>query len=316
MQFRRVLLPDGASIETQARIEDEWRRIDAPPSPFSVAWEIAERKRRGFSPALPLLPVPPLSFRDFMLFERHAIDAARGWARRFAPKAFRLARLFETLTGRDFPAFKPAPLYYRQPIYYMGNALSFVPSGAPVAAPSYSHALDYELELGFMLAKPLFNATPQEAEEAIGAFVVLNDFSARDVQRSEMQSGFGPQKAKHFLSSMSETAVTADEILPRLSSLEAHVEINGERVVETNFAGMRYSLGEALAFVSRDEPLFAGELFGTGTPPGGSGMETGRWLKVGDRLRLVIDGVGEIAHEIVERAGAPLVTSDPSHGAQ
>jgi len=302
MQFRRVLSPDGASIETEARVAGEWRRIEAPLSPFAPEWELRERRRRGVSPALPLLPFQPLSFRDFMLFERHAIDAARGWARRFAPKAFRLARLYETVTGRDFPAFKPTPLYNRQPIYYMGNALSFAPSGAPVAAPSYSHALDYELELGFVLAKPLFNATPQEAEEAIGAFVVVNDFSARDVQRAEMQSGFGPQKAKHFLSSMSETAVTADEILPRLSSLKAHVEINGKRLVETSFAGVRYSLGEALAFVSQDEPLFAGELFGTGTPPGGSGMETGRWLKVGDRLRLVIEGVGEIAHEIVERA--------------
>ena len=302
MYFRRVLSSNGAAIETQARVEGEWRSVDAPPSPFAPAWELGERRRRGLSPSLPLLPFQPLSFRDFMLFERHAIDAARGWARRFAPRAFPLARLYESLTGRDFPAFKPAPLYYRQPIYYMGNALSFVPSGAAVAAPSYSRALDYELELGFVLAKPLLNATPREAEEAIGAFVVLNDFSAREVQRDEMRSGFGPQKAKHFLSSLSEIAVTADEILPRLSSLKAHVEINGARVAETRFSGMRYSLGQALAFVSQSEPLFAGELFGTGTPPSGSGMEIGRWLQVGDRLRLVIEGVGEIAHEIVERA--------------
>jgi 2-keto-4-pentenoate hydratase/2-oxohepta-3-ene-1,7-dioic acid hydratase in catechol pathway len=301
MQFRRVLSPDGAAIETQARVEGGWRRIEAPASPFTPEWELPQRQIRGLSPALPLLPFQPLSFRDFMLFERHAIEAARGWARRFAPKAFRIAQAFESLTGRDFPAFKPASLYYRQPIYYMGNALSFVPSQTPVAAPPYSAALDYELELGFVLGEPLFNATPQEAQEAIGAFVVLNDFSARDVQRDEMRSGFGPQKAKHFLSSMSETATTAREILPRLSKLTAAVEINGERVAETRFAGMRYSLGEALAFVSQGEPLLAGELFGTGTPPGGSGMETGCWLKAGDRLRLTIEGVGEIEHEIVDK---------------
>ena len=302
MHFRRVLSPDGSGIETQARVDDEWRRIDSPPSPFTPEWELAKRREQGLSPALPLLPFQPLSFRDFMLFERHAIDAARGWARRFAPQAFPLARLYEKLMGRDFPAFRPAPLYYRQPIYYMGNALSFAPSSAPVAAPSYSRALDYELELGFVLAKPLCDATPQEAEEAIGAFVVLNDFSARDVQRDEMRSGFGPQKSKHFLTSLSETAVSADEILPRLSSLKAHVEINGARVAETRFSGMRYSLGHALAFVSQSEPLFAGELFATGTLPGGSGMEIGRWLQTGDRLRLVIEGVGEITHEIVEGA--------------
>ena len=49
-----------------------------------------------------------------------------------------------------------------------------------------------------MLAHPLRDADPADAEAAIGGFVVLNDFSARDVQLAEMRSGFGPQKAKHF----------------------------------------------------------------------------------------------------------------------
>jgi 2-keto-4-pentenoate hydratase/2-oxohepta-3-ene-1,7-dioic acid hydratase in catechol pathway len=59
----------------------------------------------------------------------------------------------------------------------MGNHLAFVPSGTPVKGPTYSKALDYELELGFVLSRPLFNASPEEAIAAIGAFVVLNDFS-------------------------------------------------------------------------------------------------------------------------------------------
>jgi 2-keto-4-pentenoate hydratase/2-oxohepta-3-ene-1,7-dioic acid hydratase in catechol pathway len=181
----------------------------------------------------------------------------------------------------------------------MGNHLTFVPSGLPVKAPSYSRALDYELELGFVLARPLFNATIDEATQAIGAFVVLNDFSARDVQLEEMRSGFGPQKSKHFLSSMADVAVTADEVLPRLRELSASVRINDRLVARPTLAGMRYSLGEALAHVSREEPLFAGELFGTGTLPGGSGMENGCWLKSGDRLSLAIDGVGEIHHDIL-----------------
>jgi 2-keto-4-pentenoate hydratase/2-oxohepta-3-ene-1,7-dioic acid hydratase in catechol pathway len=181
----------------------------------------------------------------------------------------------------------------------MSNALTFVGSGTPVSAPSYSDALDYELELGAVLAKPLLNATPEQALDAIGGFVVLNDFSARDVQREEMTSGFGPQKAKHFRSSMSEVLVTADELLADVNRLAARVLINERPVVETSTEGMQYGLAEVIARVSRDEPLFPGELFGSGTLPGGSGMENGHWLKPGDRLRMEIDRVGVIEHEVV-----------------
>jgi 2-keto-4-pentenoate hydratase/2-oxohepta-3-ene-1,7-dioic acid hydratase in catechol pathway len=164
--------------------------------------------------------------------------------------------------------------------------------------PSYTNALDYELELGFVLSRPLFNASPEQALAAIGGFVVLNDFSARDVQRDEMQSGFGPQKAKHFLSSMSETAVTADALLPFVDDLKASIRINGREVATTSTAGMRYSLGEVLAHASKEERLFPGELFGTGTLPGGCALENECWLKTGDVLQLQIDRVGEIEHRI------------------
>lgn len=246
-----------------------------------------------------LLPFQPLSFRDFMLYERHVIDSSRGYARRFLPGAYRIASAYESLTKKTFPAFKPKPLWSKQPIYYFGNHLTFVPSGTPIKAPSYTRALDYELELGFVLERPLFNATPKEALNAIGGFVVLNDISARDVQRDEMSSGFGPQKAKHFQSSMSETLVTADEILPIIDSLGARIYINGKQVHQTSTAGMKYSIAEVLVHASKSEMLYPGELFGTGTLPGGCGLENGHWLKSGDTLRLEIDHLGEINHTVL-----------------
>ena len=248
--------------------------------------------------AQPHLPFQPLSFRDCMLFEQHWVQSSRGYARRFLPASYRVTQLFEKLFHQPFPAFRPHRLWRQQPIYYFGNHLTMVPSGTPVTPPDYTHALDYELELGWVLSRPLFNATPAEAEAAIGAFVVVNDFSARDVQREEMRSGLGPQKSKHFFSSMSTTLVTADEILPRVDRLHAHVEINGVVVSRTGTQGMRYTPGEVLAHLSRGEQLYAGELIASGTLPGGCGMETNHWLKKGDTLRLVIDPIGEIVHTI------------------
>ncbi|MGQ9348328.1 fumarylacetoacetate hydrolase family protein [Mycolicibacterium gilvum] len=169
----------------------------------------------------------------------------------------------------------------------------------PVAFPSYTEALDYELELGFVLRAPLRNATPREVLDAIGAFVVVNDFSARDVQRAEMVTGLGPQKAKHFCSSMSEVAVTAGEVLPVAERLTGSVSINGTTVSMVSSAGPQWSIGDMLAHASRDETLYAGELFAAGTLPGGSGMETGHWLRPGDHLVLTIDGIGEVSHQIV-----------------
>lgn len=264
---------------------------------FDRDWELATAQRH-LDLSGHVLPFQPASFRDFMLYERHAIDAARGLVRRFHPGQSRAAEMIEKLTQRPFPLFRPKPLFYRQPIYYMSNHLSFVPSGAPVTIPSYSSALDFELEIGFVLKAPLFDASPTEALDAIGAFVVVNDFSARDVQRSEMATGLGPQKSKHFASSMSVIAVTADEILPHIDELSGSVTINGTTVSTVSSRGMQWTLGDVLAHASRGERLYPGELFATGTLPGGSGMETGQWLQPGDRLTLAIDQIGEISHSI------------------
>lgn len=300
MKLRRVLI-DGR-LEVQSLDADgTWHTTDdtAPLGGrvFDPDWELAAAQRHHDLSGH-VLPFQPASFRDFMLYERHAIDAARGLVRRFHPGQSRAAGAVERLTRRPFPLFKPKPLFYRQPIYYMSNHLTFVPSGAPVAVPSYSRALDFELEVGFVLRAPLLDADPAEALDAIGAFVVVNDFSARDVQRGEMATGLGPQKAKHFASSMSVVAVTAEEILPQIDHLSGSVTVNGATVATVFSRGMQWTLGEILAHASRDERLYPRELFAMGTLPGGSGMETGHWLRPGDQLTLTIDQIGEIHHSI------------------
>jgi 2-keto-4-pentenoate hydratase/2-oxohepta-3-ene-1,7-dioic acid hydratase in catechol pathway len=301
LKLRRVRTPDG--LQTQYDDNGQWRALTGPsplgPSPFSDEWQLTTADRHLRSSDA-LLPFQPLSFRDFMLSETHTITAARGMVKRFYPGSYRASQAFEKLTGRTFPPFRPKRLFYRQPIYYMGNAMTIVPTRTPVAFPSYSSGLDFELEVAFVLKEPLLNATSAEATAAIGAFVLLNDFSARDVQRGEMSSGMGPQKSKHFASSMSETAVTADQVLPRINELTGSVIINGRTVGTVISRGFQWSVGDVLAHASRDEQLLPGELIATGTLAGGSGMETGHWLKRGDMLRLVLDGVGEVEHRIVD----------------
>ncbi len=327
MKLRRVT--DGAAFQVEIATGDGWIAVARALRAVSPALAEADIARwssdvvallgapedvrarlteaaKGLSPEQDLgrvvtLPFVLRSFRDFMLYEQHAIDAARGFVRRFLPGLWPIVRAYEHMLGPPFPLLKPHRLWYRQPIYYMGNHLAFAADGEDVAIPSYTRALDYELELGFVLSRELFDASPEDAEAAIGGFVVVNDFSARDVQRDEMRSGFGPQKSKHFRNAVSSVVVSADEILPRWRALKGSVRINGGLVAAPSSAGPRWSLGEALAHVSRAERLYPGELFATGTLPGGSGIETGRLLAAGDSIALAIEGVGTLTNRIVDK---------------
>lgn len=304
---RRLLAPSQTTLAVvQKEVDGVW--LDQTPEELNavgLSWLCApaisatQLQQWHAAPAQPdrlALPCQPLSFRDGMLYEQHWVQSSRGYAKHFLPWTRPFTRSFEAITGQPFPAFRPGKLWHKQPIYYFGNHLTMVPSGTDVSIPSYTQALDYELELGWFLSKPLLNASPDEALAAIGGFVVVNDFSARDVQRAEMQTGLGPQKSKHFLSSMSTTLVTADEILPTLQKLNASVEVNGQIVAQTSTAGMRYHPGEVLAHLSRSEKLYPGELIASGTLPYGCGMETGHLLQSGDHVRLSIEGVGDISH--------------------
>ncbi|WP_457633726.1 fumarylacetoacetate hydrolase family protein [Oceanithermus desulfurans] len=268
--------------------------------------ERLERARAEGRPPEPardeaLLPFEPTSFRDFMLYEAHAIGATKGWLKRFLPRAYRFVEIFERISGRPHAKVRPSALWYERPIHYLGNPRAFLTEGAEVPWPGYTRALDYELELGFVLARPLRDADPDEALAAIGGFFVINDHSARDVQAAEMRSGFGPVKAKNFATGIAAEVVTPDEVLPDWQRLLGRVRLDGEVVCEGSAAGPRFDLGEAVAYASLGEPLEAGAVLATGTFPGCSALESGRWPEPGQEVTVEIDGVGRLT----QRLGRP-----------
>ncbi len=263
---------------------------------------VAARERNADAECelVPLLPVAPVLMRAFANSERHWIQGARGLVRLHLPRALPAIRAIEAVTRRPFPPFRPGKLFYRQPAFYLGNALTFVPSGAEAPWPAYTERLDFEIELGAIVVRPLRDATLQQARDAIGGFVVVNDLSARDTQWDELRNGlFGPVvKTKTFASAMSAEIVTADEILPRVRDLHAEVKVNGELWSRTGTADMRWSFEEMLAQASAGEDIHAGELLSAGTLPDGCGLELGRWIAPGDELELTIEHVGSVRNRI------------------
>jgi len=244
------------------------------------------------------LPFNPLSYRDFMLYEEHYIEAKRGFITKYMPNLLPIINIYERVANKTFPKLKPARRWYEYPIYYLGNHLTFVKDGSTIAIPPYTKELDYELELGVVLCKAIRNASAEEAQAAIGGFVVFNDFSARDVQADEMKCGFGPMKSKNFANSISGTVVSADEIMPIINRLEVKVFINNELVMQNDTANMHYSIAEAIAYASWEEQLYPGEFFGSGTIPGCTGIENGQMLESGDSIRLEILGVGALENTV------------------
>lgn len=229
-----------------------------------------------------LSPADPPAYRDFMVFEQHFVTGAR-------------------LSGRD-----PANVLYEIPISYMASAQAIVGPEAEIRWPSYSREIDYELELGIVIGRPGTDLTPEEALDHVLGFTILNDFSARDIQRREMEARLGPSKGKHFATAIGPIVATPDELDQR--NLRMQARVNGETWSDGSTSTMLWSVAEIVAWASAGEPMVAGTLFGTGTVGGGCGLELQRRLSPNDIVELEIEGIGILRNRVVgfsEPAWAP-----------
>ncbi|HZB89969.1 MAG TPA: fumarylacetoacetate hydrolase family protein, partial [Stellaceae bacterium] len=140
----------------------------------------------------------------------------------------------------------------------------------------------------------------REAEAHIFGYTIFNDFSARDRQAIEMQGRLGPAKGKSFDGGnvLGPWIVTRDEI-PEPFALQASVRVNGELRGRNDGREMIHSFAKMIAYVSEDETLHPGEIFGSGTYGGCCGMEIDRFLGDGDVVELEIEKIGTLRSRVV-----------------
>ena len=255
-----------------------------------------------------LAPVPrPESIRDFMVFEQHVINCTRRFE--MPPWLASLDRGLDKMLGRKATlAYRKARAWYERPVYYKGNRMSVIGDGARVTIPRYTKAFDWELEFGMFLCRQGRDIPKEKARDFIGGFTIFNDFSARDIQKKEMGGRLGPAKGKDFDggNAIGPVLVTPDEI-PDPYNLTMSARVNGEEVSYGHTNGMRWTFEEMIAYVSRDETLFPGEFFGSGTatvPESGvdrccCGLEMGRFLQAGDVVELEIERIGKLTNQVV-----------------
>ncbi len=290
--------------------------IDMAGSLSGDAWERARRTfesverelRRGKNPAaVPAsqarvhLPIRPRLLRDFLAFRGHVA---------------RTRAAMGTVVPPEWDAI---------PAYYNGNHLNVVGPGEAVTPMQYSiiekgqsrvvqsRRLDYEAEVGYVLGRGGWRIPASEAMAHLFGLTIFNDFSARDMQVTAVRTGMGPTPGKDWANGLGPCIVTRDE-LAELDEQAIVVRVNGEERLRGRYRDLVYnhpfvhqgeralwSFPEMVENLSRFQPIQAGEVWGSGTIPGGCEFEKGdkgQYLNPGDRVEIEIEGIGVLANAI------------------
>jgi fumarylacetoacetate (FAA) hydrolase len=233
-------------------------------------------------------PVPdPPTLRDFYAFEQH-VKAAR--ARRNAGMI---------------------PEWYQIAVFYFSNTSELLGTDEPLIYPRASQELDFELEMAAVIGRAGKDIPAEEAPAYIAGYMVMNDWSARDLQRAEMVMNLGPAKGKDFATSLGPWLVTPDELAERRIGsgkderydLAMTGSINGDALTHANAREMYFSFPQLIERAAQHVRLRPGDVIGSGTCGTGCILELGterhRWLQPGDDVRMSIAGLGELRTRII-----------------
>lgn len=233
-------------------------------------------------------PLPPIaSVRDFYAFEQHVQTCRRQ-------------------RGLDM-----VPQWYQIPVFYFSNPTGVIHHDDPVTAPTGCQELDYELELACIMGRECRDLPADDrALDYVAGFTIMNDWSARDLQRLEMAVGLGPAKGKDFATSLGPELVTFAELRDCYRDGRLHLEmtaaVNGNILSRGNAGSMYWTWPQLLAQASRDVRLRPGDVLGSGTVGTGCILEltpaaVGGWLKPGDVVELTVERIGTLRNRVVER---------------
>lgn len=237
-----------------------------------------------------LPPVEPRAMRDFVAFEAHIAGMKK---------------------AEDGDGNVPEA-WYEQPAFLFMNPWSLVGASDDVPMPPHTSALDFELEVAAVIGKPARDVSPHEAGDYIVGYTILNDWSARDLQRREMSVGLGPSKGKDFASTLGPWLTTPDELehfrVGDRLDLTMTVSINGVETGRDSLKNMSWSFEELLSHASRGAMVGPGDVLATGTAASGalseawsrSGRQVPPPLRVGDVVTMSVEGLGTITNRVVE----------------
>ena len=177
-----------------------------------------------------------------------------------------------------------------EPVVFMKATTCISGPNDPIVKPRDSIKMDWEVELGIVIGRETRRVSEADALRHVAGYCVVHDVSERHFQL-ERGGGWDKGKSCDTFGPIGPWLVTADEVRDP-QALHLWLEVNGERMQDSSTADMIFGCAQIVSYLSRFMTLLPGDVIATGTPQG-VGMGRGRFLNVGDRIRLGVEGLGE-----------------------
>jgi acylpyruvate hydrolase len=183
-----------------------------------------------------------------------------------------------------------------RPLIFSKNVTALIGPGDPIRLPRISDKVDYEAELAVVIGKQGRSIASINAYEHIAGYTIMNDVTARDLQRSESQ--WARAKGLDTFAPCGPWLVTADEMTDP-HSLDISLRVNGEARQRSNTSDLIFKIPSLIEFISEDLTLLPGDIISTGTPSGvGAYMTPPVFLKQGDTIEITIAGIGVLRNRV------------------
>lgn len=181
---------------------------------------------------------------------------------------------------------KPVP---NEPLLFIKPSTALNAHGRPIRLPEESQEVHHEAELGLVIGKRLTRASEAEAAEGIFALTCINDVTARDIQRREIQHT--RSKSYDTFACAGPWMVTG---LPP-ADLRIQCRVNGQTRQDSRTSDMIFAPARLVSFISGIMTLLPGDLISTGTPSG-----VGKIVD-GDRVEIDVEGIGVLSNPVTRR---------------
>lgn len=183
--------------------------------------------------------------------------------------------------------------------YYKANPDAVEAPGTVIPRPAYASDIDVECELAAVVGVGGRDMSVEQARDAIVGYTIFNDVSYREIQRREMAFGLGPTKGKDADHSnvLGPWLVTSDEVGDP-QDLNMSFVLNGNVISSYHTSKMEWGFADLVAYLSRAQTLYPGQIVTSGAFPGGCGLDAGVRIASGDVVEMRIDKLGALVSAI------------------
>ena len=200
------------------------------------------------------------------------------------------------LNYRDHAAESNMPLP-EKPVVFSKFSTAVIAPGEPVVLPAGSKQVDYEAELAVVIGRHAKNVSADQAYDYVLGYTAFNDVTARDFQFADGQWQRG--KSCDTFAPMGQAIVTTD-VITDPHKLSIRLTLNGQTMQNSNTDQLIFSVPQLIEFISESITLEPGDVIATGTPPGvGFARTPPVFLKPGDEMEVLIEGIGGLGNPIV-----------------